>query len=120
MATRSIETPPPLTSTLGVSVQYLADCPHWPLAEQRVRAALAQLGRPDIDVELECVHSADHAARLAFSGSPTVLVNGRDPFAHAGGMIGLSCRRYVTPVGLEGAPSVEQLVAVLTAATGAS
>ncbi len=100
-------------SELEVRVQYVADCPHWQLAEARTRAALNDLGHRGVVVVLEPVQSVDDALRLAFRGSPTVLVNGEDPFPDRDGAIGLCCRRYLTENGLEGAPSVQQLTAEL-------
>jgi len=41
------------------------------------------------------------------------LVDGVDPFAEPGWEVGLSCRRYLTPDGYEGSPTLEQLRAVL-------
>jgi hypothetical protein len=52
-------------------------------------------------------------SRIGFSGSPTVLVDGRDPFAAGSARAGLTCRRYRTERGVEGAPSVAQLRAVI-------
>ena len=98
-----------------VRLQYVTDCPNRHVAEERVRAALAKVGQRDMTVVLECVVSAEVAAQLAFCGSPTVWVNGRDPFADPGGAVGLSCRRYLTEDGMEGAPSVGQLTAALCA-----
>jgi len=46
-------------------------------------------------------------------GSPSVLVDGEDPFAEPGADVGLSCRLYRTPVGLAGAPTMAHLVEVL-------
>ncbi len=60
--------------------------------------------------------TAEDAARLRFRGSPTVLVNGGDPFAQESDPVGLSCRVFRTPDGLRGAPTVDQLVSVLRAA----
>jgi len=48
-----------------------------------------------------------------FHGSPTVLIDGVDPFADWNAPIGVACRVYATPAGLDGAPSVEQLCAIL-------
>jgi hypothetical protein len=50
---------------------------------------------------------------VGFRGSPTVLVDGRDPFADRQAPVGLSCRVYSTPEGLAGAPTVAQLIEVL-------
>ena len=57
--------------------------------------------------------SAEEAEAVGFRGSPTVLVNGRDPFAESDVPGGLSCRVFGTEAGPAGAPTVEQLVEVL-------
>jgi hypothetical protein len=59
------------------------------------------------------VGTPEEAEAGPFRGSPTVLVNGRDPFADTDSPVGFSCRVYRTEGGLAGAPTVEQLVAVL-------
>lgn len=63
----------------------------------------------DVEPILEQVETAEDAERLQFIGSPTVLINGRDPFAGAGKALGLTCRVYETPDGLAGSPTLEQL-----------
>ena len=60
-------------------------CPNVPLLEQRLAEALA--GWPAVTVQ-RLIASADEAARCGMCGSPTLLVNGHDPFAgsaHAAG-----------------------------------
>ena len=86
------------------------------MAEQRVRQALDHAGLHDVEVRHECVGSEQHAMAVAFRGSPTVLVNGRDPFGD-GGAVGLACRRYATEHGVDGAPSVTQLAAAFASGT---
>lgn len=54
------------------------------------------------------------AQRVGFRGSPTILVDGRDPFASGDEPVGLSCRVYATPDGPAGAPTTDQLREVLT------
>lgn len=61
------------------------------------------------------VDSPEAAEELSFRGSPTVLVNGRDPFAQGDEPVGLSCRIYQTPDGPAGSPTLDQLRAVLDA-----
>jgi hypothetical protein len=46
-------------------------------------------------------------------GAPTILVNGHDPFADPADPVGLSCRIYRNPAGVEHAPTIDQLRAVL-------
>jgi hypothetical protein len=47
--------------------------------------------------------------------SPTILVDGRDPWAETSDGFGLSCRIYRTEAGLEGSPSLAQPAAALGA-----
>jgi hypothetical protein len=82
-------------------------CPNVPLLEQRLAAALA--GRPAVRVR-RVIASADEADRCGMRGSPTLLVNGHDPFAVPGMVPALACRIYRGEGGrLEGAPTVEAL-----------
>ncbi len=92
---------------MRISVVQVDGCPNAAVAVTRVTEALARLGLPDVGVETVVVTTAAQAAQAGAGGSPTVLVDGRDLFPGSGG---LSCRLYPTPAGLEGAPSVEQLV----------
>jgi hypothetical protein len=69
--------------------------------------------------------ATDHAAAAAgMRGSPTLLINGRDPFAHAAAPdrgFGLSCRIYRDEHGRAvPAPSVTQLRNAITEAGGTS
>jgi hypothetical protein len=92
-----------------VTLLYFAGCPHWELAQERIRRALAQVGQdPDL-LSTIVLETPDDAERWQFRGSPTFLVEGRDPFATGDTPVGLACRLY----GSEGSPSVAQLVDVL-------
>jgi hypothetical protein len=82
-------------------------CPNLPLLEQRLAEALA--GRPAVTVR-RVIASAGEAAQCGMCGSPTLLVNGHDPFAVPGTGPALACRMYPGEGGrLEGAPTVEAL-----------
>jgi len=82
-------------------------CPNVPLLEQRLEQALA--GRPAVTVR-RVIADADEAARCGMCGSPTLLVNGHDPFAVPGTGPALACRMYKGEGGrLEGAPTVGAL-----------
>jgi hypothetical protein len=94
---------------MDVRLLYFDDCPNWRLAESRLNQALADLGDEAPTVTYELVTTAEEAERAGFRGSPTILVNGRDPFAGPDEPIALSCRMYHGPAGLEYAPTVEQL-----------
>jgi hypothetical protein len=64
-------------------------------------------------VQLQAIRDEAEAERVGFPGSPTVLVDGVDPFADPTAPVGFACRVYTTSGGQEGAPSVEQLCDVL-------
>jgi len=97
-----------------VTLQYFDGCPNWQVAEEHLKQALAACGRADGAVEYQRVETVEEAERLGFTGSPTVLVDGRDPFAVAGVPAGLACRVYATPDGIAGSPTVDQLIEVLS------
>ena len=97
---------------MRITVLAVPDCPNAPVAVGRIRAALA--GRP-ASVELVEVTGEAEAARLGMTGSPTILLDGVDPFAGAGAVPSVSCRIYRGSDGAaEGAPSVQDLTAALS------
>ena len=83
------------------------------MAEGRLRQVLEELGRADVSIELERVETLARAQEVAFRGSPTVLVEGEDPFLDEDAQVGLACRIYRTDEGPQGAPSLAQLRAAL-------
>lgn len=99
--------------TLQVRLLYFEGCPHWRTADERLRQALERVERRDVEVERRQVTDVENAEREGLRGSPTVLVDGRDPFADEGAPVGLTCRIYQTDQGAQGAPTVEQLIGVL-------
>ena len=100
-----------------VSLQFFDGCPNWRVADERLRQALARAGRPDTPIEYRTITTPEQAEELRFRGSPTVLVDGRDPFLDHDAPVGLSCRVYRTDGGLAGSPTVEQLVEALRPVT---
>ena len=97
---------------MEVSLLYFDGCPNWQETEQRLQAALERTGS-GASITYVHVGNPEEAERLSFRGSPTVLVDGRDPFAQPEDPVGLSCRVFRTPEGLRGAPTVEQLCEAL-------
>ena len=94
---------------MDVTLLYFDDCPNWHTADDRVRAALAMVG-VEATILYQVVETQRDAEHLGFNGSPTVLIDGVDPFADPGAVAGLACRVYRTQDGLAGAPSVEELI----------
>jgi hypothetical protein len=83
-------------------------CPNAPLLKDRLTAVLA--GRADVSVSHQVVSHEGEAARWGMHGSPTLLIDGVDPFAEPGQVPSMSCRLYRAENGqLSGAPSIGQL-----------
>jgi hypothetical protein len=101
--------------TMRVQLLYFDGCPHWTLMEERLREALSLSGIPQ-SIEHCLVETPEEADEYRFAGSPSILLNGRDPFTTSLSDVGLSCRVYSTPDGAAGAPTVEQLVAAIRGA----
>lgn len=98
---------------MKVQLLYFDGCPHWEVADARLREALEVVGRV-VEVEKVQVTTPELAEDWGFRGSPSVLIDGRDPFAQPDALVGLSCRLYRTPEGVGGAPTVAQLVEALS------
>jgi len=98
---------------MKITVQYFDGCPHRKLADQRLASVLQDLGRHEIAVEYQLIDSPEMAERIGFRGSPTILVDGRDPFATGTEPIGMSCRVFRTEHGAQGSPTEAQLREVL-------
>jgi hypothetical protein len=94
---------------MKVEVLYFDGCPTYETAAKTLRAVLAEEGL-EAEIELVAVNSDEEARRLRFPGSPTIRVDGRDPFpVPERGERGLGCRVYATPEGLKGSPTTEML-----------
>jgi len=99
--------------SLRVTLRYFDGCPHWRTLYDRLRQALREEGLTDVEPVLDLVETPEDAEQLRFVGSPTILIEGRDPFGGAEESFGLSCRVYRTPDGLGGSPTLDQLRAAL-------
>ena len=88
-----------------IAFQYFDGCPNWKTTHERLVEAIEDLG---LRIEMQLVETPEEAAAVGFRGSPTVLIDGADPFADpdtpAAGT--LACRVYQTE---DGSPTVEQL-----------
>jgi len=94
----------------------IPDCPNAAGFEQRLALALA--GLPDAVVRRREVADEREAAQAGMHGSPTLLINGTDPFAAPGQAPGLACRIYRDTAGRPaGAPAVEALCRALEQAS---
>ncbi len=94
---------------MRVEVLFVADCPSHPAAVKLVRDVLNWEGVA-AEVREVLVTDDNMATDLAFAGSPTIRINGRDiagesPHAKA---VGLSCRLYPDSVEI-GLPPIEMV-----------
>jgi hypothetical protein len=98
----------------GMDVELLVvpDCPNKMSAYDLTRAAFTELGVASL-VTTTVITDDTQAQARGFTGSPTFLINGHDPFAEPGAAVGVACRVYRTPTGFAGVPSLEELCAVL-------
>jgi len=96
---------------MNITLLYFEDCPNWKLADERLAVIAAE--RPDITVTRRLVETPEEAERTGFLGSPSIQVDGVDLFAEPGSQVGLTCRRYPTPGGYDGSPTLEQFRAVI-------
>ncbi|MGW0962604.1 thioredoxin family protein [Streptomyces gelaticus] len=99
---------------MRITVLTVPECPNGPVVRERITAALT--GR-QAEVQLVEVSDQAEAERAGMTGSPTVLLDGVDPFARAGAVPSVSCRIYREADGrADGAPSVKALSKALSAA----
>jgi hypothetical protein len=97
-----------------ITIVHTPGCPNVALLRDRIADALARLAGPLSEVVAEEVADPDEAGRRRFAGSPALLVDGIDPFAGPETPPAFACRTYRTEGGIDGAPSVDQIVAALT------
>ena len=100
---------------MQIQLLYFDDCPNWEAAARLVDRLLETRGF-DNRLELVNVDNPTAAQRWGFRGSPTVLIDGVDPFFDEAAPVGLSCRLYRTEDGLAGFPTAAELAAQLARA----
>ncbi|WP_246230835.1 hypothetical protein [Mycolicibacterium sediminis] len=74
---------------------------------------LNELGLSHTPVLTTVIATTAEATRRQFTGSPSIVINGVDPWAHPGGEPGLTCRIHPSPAGL---PTPHSLAQALIAA----
>ena len=102
-----------MNEQISIEVVHIDDCPNWAETAEDLRRVLAELGRDDLAVVVRRVTTGSEALAAGFAGSPTILLDGDDPFPHGEPTGELACRVYLTEAGLRGRPSREQLHALL-------
>lgn len=95
---------------MRVELLVVPDCPNEAPTHERLRLALDDAGRFDTSIIVHTVTEDVLGSVPAFAGSPTVLIDGVDPFAgQATQAATLSCRIYRSTGEVSGAPSLDEL-----------
>ena len=98
-------------AAIEVTLQYFDGCPNW----KDTDAFLTTLRDEGLEITVshQIVDTPEKAESANFRGSPTVLIDGVDPFADPDAPVGLSCRMYPSNDGYVGSPTLEQLRSAL-------
>ena len=102
----------------SITILHTPGCPNVALLRRRLADALARFPGTAPRVVVEEVADPDEASRRDFHGSPALLLDGVDPFVSTETPPAFACRSYRTETGVDGAPSVDQIVAALAAWSG--
>ena len=101
---------------MDVLLLYFDECPNWRVANDRLRTALDATGHEMVTIRCEEVRTVDEAVSRKFMGSPSIFIDGLDPFAREGDTPGLACRMYASTEGLGGSPTEVDLITAINQA----
>ncbi len=93
---------------MEIELLIVPGCPHEAAAAELITTAVAATG-VQAGVTHTVITNLDQARRRSFAGSPTILINGSDPFADPAAPAAMACRLYPTPEGLRGVPALRDL-----------
>jgi hypothetical protein len=93
---------------MDIELLVVEDCPHQAAAAELIAAAVADTGVMAA-IRQTTISNEYEARQRGFTGSPTIRLNGSDPFARPEAPVALACRLYSTPDGLRGVPGVRDL-----------
>ncbi|ORB48096.1 hypothetical protein BST43_25210 [Mycobacteroides saopaulense] len=99
---------------MNLEILQVPDCPNVAVLQDRIADAL-EAERVTATIVHRVIESLAAAEQFGMTGSPTLLVDGKDPFGEPGLAPAVSCRLYPAEDGnrYDGAPSVTALRAVL-------
>jgi hypothetical protein len=98
--------------SMDVALLYFDGCPSHADTLVMLEAQLSEAGWNG-NVQLVNVDTQQRAEELRFRGSPTVLIDGEDPFLDTDAPFGLTCRIYLTDDGFRGTPPESDLRAAI-------
>jgi len=95
---------------VDIDLLVVTGCPNEAPAAALLRSALNQSGLRTQGFQITVVGDEHEAAARGFTGSPTFLINGTDPFSDPAQATGLTCRLYRQPIGPpSGLPTLDDL-----------
>jgi hypothetical protein len=100
---------------MRVELLYFDGCPGWRDLAHRLDLLATEFDFAWVPVR---VQTPQEAEAIGFPGSPSLRIDGRDPFPSAAAPGALACRLYATSEGLASSPDMSDLRRVFLAAAG--
>ncbi|WP_226435550.1 thioredoxin family protein [Rhodococcus yananensis] len=97
---------------MDIELLYFDGCPNWQRARDLLADALAATGNASTPIVLRTVATPEDAQREGFPGSPTIRIDGADPFTSTGAAA-LACRVYRGHGCADGLPDLSSLIAAI-------
>ena len=94
---------------MDVELLVVPDCPNENPAVVLLRTALDDVGLTGVRFATTLIATQEQAEQRHFTGSPTILLDGVDPFANPGHAPAMACRVYPGPDGPSGIPDLRVL-----------
>lgn len=101
---------------MRIELLLVPGCPSSEPAAELLREVLDGLELYDTAVTTRVIGDQAAAEAAGFTGSPTFLIDGRDPFAEPGRKAGAACRLYRSEDGVTGLPTRDELRRAVAAA----
>ena len=98
---------------MDVQLLVVPDCPNEERAGELLRRALTEARIGGTPIRTVVVTTAEQAEQLHFPGSPTILLDGADPFPPPDERTGVACRVYAGTGGARGVPEMSALTAAI-------
>lgn len=94
---------------MRVELLTVPDCPNRESILRNIDAAIEAFDLHDVHVTERCIETAEEARVSGMNGSPTLLIDGVDPFAERESEPSLSCRLFLDDDRFVPVPTTAQL-----------
>jgi hypothetical protein len=98
-----------MMTNMDIELLVVPDCPNGLVAAAMLRTALDDVGLTGSTFRTTVIDTQQRAEQRGFTGSPTILIGGLDPFAEPGRAPALACRIYRSDTGTAGVPAMGEL-----------